>query len=103
MIKVSVLYPNSDGVRFDMQYYLERHLPMCREMLGAACRSIAVDHGVGGAMPGSPATYVVMAHMLFDSVAAYQAAFAPHVKAIIADLPNYTDVKPVVQVSEVKQ
>lgn len=28
MIKVSVFYPNTAGCKFDMDYYLTRHMPM---------------------------------------------------------------------------
>jgi hypothetical protein len=34
MIRVSVLYPNSQGASFDMEYYLKTHLPMVRKTLG---------------------------------------------------------------------
>jgi uncharacterized protein (TIGR02118 family) len=42
-----------------------------------------------------------MCHLFCDSVEAYQAAFGPHVREIMADIPNYTDQAPVVQISEV--
>jgi uncharacterized protein (TIGR02118 family) len=102
MIKVSVLYPNSEGVRFDMKYYLGTHIPLVEEKLGAACKGVQVEAGLGGAAPDSAATYVCMGHLLFDSVETYQAAFAPHVEAIMGDIPNYTNIEPVVQVSEIK-
>ena len=28
MVKVSVLYPNKPGSRFDVEYYLNTHMPM---------------------------------------------------------------------------
>ena len=43
MITVSVMYPNSDGCKFDMSYYLDNHMPMVREKLGAACKNAAVE------------------------------------------------------------
>ena len=48
MIKVTVFYPNSDGARFDMDYYRDRHMSMVRERLGAACKGIAVEQGLAG-------------------------------------------------------
>ena len=30
-----------------------------------------------------------MGHLLFDSVEAFQEAFAPHAQAIVGDIPNY--------------
>ena len=102
MVKVSVLYPNSEGSRFDMDYYCNRHIPMVQEMLGSALKGVAVEQGLGGAEPGSSAAYAAMGHLLFDSVEAFQATFGPHADAIIADMPNYTDVQPTIQVSEIK-
>jgi uncharacterized protein (TIGR02118 family) len=61
-----------------------------------------VEQGLGGAEPGSPATYVAMGHLLFDSVEAFQSAFGPYAEAIMADIPNYTDTQPTIQISEVK-
>ncbi|AYH41863.1 EthD family reductase [Azoarcus sp. DN11] len=101
MIKVSVLYPYSDGFRFDLDYYCKRHMPMVKDRLGEACRGIAVDRGLSGEAAGSAPQNVAMAHLFFDSVEAFQNAFAPHAEAIMADIPNYTDIQPVIQISEV--
>ena len=102
MIKVSVLYPNEEGKKFDMDYYLNSHIPMVQEKLGAALKGGAVEQGLSGAEPGSPATYITMAHLLFDSVEAFQGAFGPNAETIMADVPNYTNIEPVFQISEVK-
>jgi uncharacterized protein (TIGR02118 family) len=69
--------------------------------MGEACRSYTVDRGLGGDAPGSPPTYVAMCHLFCDSVEAFQAGFGPHAREIMADIPNYTDIAPVVQMSEV--
>jgi uncharacterized protein (TIGR02118 family) len=102
MIKVSVLYPNTPGGKFDMDYYLANHIPMVREKCGAACKSAAVEQGLAGGTPGAPATYLAMGHLYFDSVDAFQSSFGPHASAIIADIPNYTNVQPIIQISAVK-
>ena|SRR5262245_45405094 len=102
MIKVSVLYPQKDGARFDMNYYVTSHMPMVRQKLGAACKGVAVEQGLAGATPGAPPAYAAMGHLLFDSVEAFQAAFGPHATTIMADIPNYTNVEPVIQISDVK-
>jgi uncharacterized protein (TIGR02118 family) len=102
MIKVSVLYPHSGSAGFDMNYYLAKHMPMVKEKLGAACKSMAVEQGVAGGAPGAPPTYVAMGHLYFDSAEAFQAAFTPHASAIMGDIPNYTTIQPVIQISEVK-
>ncbi|HEY1259266.1 MAG TPA: EthD family reductase [Stellaceae bacterium] len=102
MIKVSVFYPNRRGSKFDMDYYCKSHIPMVQQKLGAACKRVAVEQGLGGATPGSAPTYIAMGHLYFDSADAFTAAFGPHAQAIMADIPNYTDIEPVIQISEVK-
>jgi uncharacterized protein (TIGR02118 family) len=102
MIKVSALYPGGAGSRFNMDYFLNQHIPMVRTKLGPACKSAAVEQGLGGATPDSPPAFSAMAHLYFDSVEAFQAAFGPHAGAIMGDIPNYTNVQPTIQVSEVK-
>lgn len=101
MIKVSVMYPNTQGGRFDHAHYKDRHMPMCKEKFGSACKRYSIDRGVAGGAPGAPATYVAMWHFYFDSVPAFQAAFAPHAKAVLDDVPRFTDLSPVIQISEV--
>jgi uncharacterized protein (TIGR02118 family) len=102
MIKVSVMYRNDEGKKFDMGYYCNKHIPMVKDKLGAACKRVDVDQGLGGAQPGSRPTFVAMAHLVFDSVDAFQTAFAPHADNIMGDIPNYTDIEPLIQVNEVK-
>ena len=63
---------------------------------------VAVEQGLGGVAPGSPATYIAMGHLYFDSVEAFQTAFGPHSESIMGDIPNFTDIQPTVQISEVK-
>ncbi len=37
MIKVSVMYPNKEGARFDHAYYRDKHMPMVKAKMGDAC------------------------------------------------------------------
>jgi uncharacterized protein (TIGR02118 family) len=102
MIKVSVLYPNASDVKFDMAYYLDRHMPMVRGLLGSALKGMTVEQGLAGGQPGAAAPYVALCHLSFDSVDAFQSAFDKHSAQILADIPNYTNVQPKVQISQVK-
>jgi len=43
-----------------------------------------------------------MGHMTFNSVEDFQAAFAPNVEVIMADLANFTNVEPTIQISEIR-
>jgi uncharacterized protein (TIGR02118 family) len=101
MIKVSVMYPYAAGARFDHDYYRDKHMPMLKARMGDACKSYTVDKGINGGAPGAPPVYVGMCHIFCESVETFQAAFGPHAKEILADVANYTDLKPVMQISEV--
>ena len=100
MIKVGVFYPPT--AKFDWDYYLNKHTPMLHELMGAALKKVEIDKGLAGGGPGAPATYTTICNLHFDSVEASQQAFGPHAQEIIGDIANYTDVQPVVQISEVK-
>ena len=102
MIKVSVLYPNNEGSKFDMGYYCKTHIPMVQEKMGKLCKGVAVEQGVSGATPGSRPAFVAMGHLYFDSVADFQTVFNPHAGTIMADIPNYTDIQPTIQISQVR-
>jgi uncharacterized protein (TIGR02118 family) len=101
MIKVSVMYPNMPGARFDHEYYRDKHMPLLKARLGEACKYYTVDKGLAGGAPGTPATYIGMCHIFCDSVEEFQRAFGPHAKEILGDIANYTDLSPVMQISEV--
>jgi uncharacterized protein (TIGR02118 family) len=101
MIKVSVMYANKPGARFDHAYYRDKHMPLVKARMGDSCKFYTVDRGLAGMAPGQPATYVAMCHIYCDSVEAFGAGFAPHTQEIMDDIPNYTDQAPVVQISEV--
>jgi len=103
MVRISILYPNKPGSRFDFPYYLDRHMPRSIELLSAhpGFQGVTVERGVGGGAPGSVAAYVAMCHFTFESIDAFMAAFMPHAPELQGDIQNYADVPPVIQISEV--
>lgn len=102
MIKVSVLYPNAEGSKFDLDYYCNSHMPMVQSELGGACKGMGIDAGLAGGAPGQKAPFAAVGHLLFDSVEDFQGSFGPKAGTIMGDIPNYTDISPVIQISEVK-
>jgi uncharacterized protein (TIGR02118 family) len=101
VIKVSVMYPHKEGARFDHAYYRDKHMPLVKAKMGDACKFYTVDKGLSGGAPGQPPAYVGMCHIYCDSVESFQAGMGPHMKEIMGDIPNYTDIAPVLQISEV--
>jgi uncharacterized protein (TIGR02118 family) len=101
MIKISILYPNTG--RFDMDYYLGKHMPRSIGLLsqGKGYKGVSVERGLGGASPGSAPPYVAMCHYLFDTAEDFMAAFLPHAAELQGDMPNYTDIATIIQLGEV--
>lgn len=102
MISVCVLYPRTESSRFDMDYYLNKHMPMASKVLGSALTGVTVEAGIAGTEPGSPPANAVVCRLLFDSTETFLAAFGPHAAQLQGDIPNYTDIAPVIQINEVK-
>lgn len=103
MIKVSVLYKNAENARFDFDYFLNHHVALLKSIVGDKAAGMAVDQGIaGGPAPGTPAPFIAMAHLFFDSTENFQAAMAQGAEAIMNDIPNYTNCEPIIQISEVK-
>ena len=102
MITVTVLYPNETNASFDNDYYMDKHLPMVRERLAPALESVKVEFGISGGAPDTPAPFVALGHLQFTSLDDFSAAFAPHAEEILADVPNYTSIAPVFQISQVQ-
>jgi len=101
VIKVSVFYPNGPQAKFDMDYYCQRHIPMVQRLVGAALKDTAVEKGLGGASPGVAPSFLALGHLTFDSVESFQASFAAHSREIVADVANYTNIQPIIQLSEI--
>jgi uncharacterized protein (TIGR02118 family) len=102
MIKVSVFYPYKDGAKFDMDYYLTKHMPLVQKRLGASLKSIAVERGIGGGAPDSLPLFAAMGHLVFDDIGTYKSGMESHGAEIRADVLNFTNIEPIIQVSEVK-
>jgi uncharacterized protein (TIGR02118 family) len=102
MIRVTVLYPNEPGKRFDHAYYAGKHLPMVMERLKeAGMLRYEVDKGLAGGSPGAAAPFIAACHLYFNVAADFQKGIAEHGKEIMADIPNYTNISPQIQISEI--
>ena len=102
MIRVSVLYPHGPDKKFDWDYYINKHMVTADQQLGpfGLVRS-EVDRGVGSAEPGAPAPFVAIAHLYFNSMEDFQKAFSAHGAEAMADIPNFTDIQPQIQISDI--
>ncbi|NHF61196.1 EthD family reductase [Flavobacteriaceae bacterium TP-CH-4] len=101
MIKVAILYPNTEGKTFDMDYYSNKHMPMVAGLFGDSLKLYTIDKGIAGRTPDEPLPYVAIGYFYFDKLSAYHNSFGPNAETILGDIPNYTNIQPIVQISEV--
>lgn len=93
MIKLTVSYPSGDGATFDHDYYATSHVPKCNSAFRPARTEI--EKGIDGPNVAGVVFY-------FESMDALQGALAgPQIGDIMADVANYTNIAPVMQISEV--
>jgi len=101
MIKLTVMYPNSADIQFDKDYYVKNHGQLLKDLLGDAMVSSDVNFGIAGGSPEETAPYIVIANLIFESMESFQQSFGANAEKIIGDLPNFTNAKPSVQISEI--
>jgi len=101
MIKVAILYPNGEGKTFDMDYYSTKHMPMAASLFGESLRAMSIDKGLASGKPDEPVPYLAIGYFFFDTMDSFQKSMGPNSAKLRADVPNYTNIKPVIQVSEV--
>jgi uncharacterized protein (TIGR02118 family) len=101
MHRLTVLYPSKDGEAFDYEYYFGKHhgLVVSRfkpeGMVGCE-----FDKGVSD-VAGDKPPYVAIAYLEFNSLDELQNALYKHGQEILADIPKYTKIQPIMQVNEV--
>lgn len=102
MIKVAILYPNGEDKTFDMDYYSNKHMPMAANLFGESLKAMSIDKGIANDAPDVPVKYVAIGYFFFEDLSSFQNAMGPNQAEIKADVPNYTNIQPIVQISEVQ-
>lgn len=100
LIKVSIMYPFAEGKTFDMAYYETSHMPMVAGFLGQNLVKYTIEKGVASGIPNTPLPFMAIGTFYVKSLSEYQKAIAPNRDAIRSDFPNYTNISPVILVSE---
>jgi uncharacterized protein (TIGR02118 family) len=103
MFKVEILYPNGEGKTFDMEYYQKKHMPMVAGFLGRNLKYYEIDKGIAGRTPNDKVPFLAIGYFYVADTAEYNKAIAQNVNAIVSDFKNYTNIQPVIQISEIKQ
>ncbi len=100
MFCVSVLYPKKDGGTFDFDYYTTRHVPMVSKYVGANAVRAEVRKGVAS-LDGSAPSFICLANFWIQSAEEFQATLGNHGDEILGDIPNFTNIQPILQIDEV--
>ena len=74
---------------------------MVANLLGSNLVKYTIEKGLTGGTPVQPLPYMAIGTFYVKSLKDYEAVIAPKRDAIRADFKNYTDVIPVILVSEV--
>ena len=103
MFKVAILYPNGEGKTFDMEYYEKKHMPMVAGFLGKNLKFYEIDKGLAGRTPEDKVPFVAIGYFYIQNVTEYNQAIARNRDAVVGDIKNYTNIQPIVQISEIKK
>ena len=102
MIRVTVSYPNEEGKKFDWDYYMNTHLPLVHEHLDSrGMTKLEVDKGISAPDPSAPPDLIAVAYLTFSTADEVHEAFKAAGRPIMGDIPNYTDIKPTIQINEI--
>jgi uncharacterized protein (TIGR02118 family) len=94
---VTMIYPNKQNARFDFDYYLNRHIPWARKLSNDRGTEIRKGLSTPG---GGPVPYLCLCRFWINSEEEYRATMEKHGKELMADLSNFTNIEPVVQIDE---
>lgn len=102
MIRVTIAYPHQTDAIFNYEYYVQNHMKLVKDRLseGGLVRA-EVDKAIAGGNPKEPAPYLGICHMYFNSLEDFQKGIGTHGREIMGDIPNYTNVQPQIQISEI--
>src|SRR5260221_12241642 len=97
---ITVLYPNTPGVTFDFDYDREHHAALIDRLSGNSIAKLELRRG--SATPdGSPAPFIAIINIWIANQQAFDTAGAKHGAALIADVPNFTNPMPTIQIDEI--
>lgn len=103
IIKLTLLYPNGEGKTFDWDYYTKKHYPLLKKYFGDSMKALALDKGESSGIANTPVPYVAIAYLYIETTADFQDVMKRNGAEIMADIPKYTNITPLVQISKVVQ
>jgi len=103
LFKVTIMYPGGKDKTFDMDYYEKSHMPMMAGILGKNLKFYEIDKGISGRTPNDEPPYVAVGYFYCYNVAEYGQAIAKNRDTVLNDIKKYTNIQPVILISEIRQ
>lgn len=101
MFRIILTYPDGKDAKLDFDYYIGKHVPLTKALLG--------EHGLIDiqanrclqTLEGDKPGFVCITVVDFSDKEAFDTAYAIHGETLLADIPNYTNIEPEVDICEV--
>jgi uncharacterized protein (TIGR02118 family) len=103
LFKVAIMYPGGKDKTFDMEYYEKSHMPMMATLLGKNLKFYEIDKGISGRTPNDEPPFVAVGYFYCHDVTEYNQSIAKNIDTILNDIKKYTNIQPVILISEIKQ
>jgi uncharacterized protein (TIGR02118 family) len=101
MYKISVMYPAQKDSNFDVDYYCTKHLGLVEKyMKPFGLIKFEIVKGISGGGDSSP-PFAYIGNMYFETLDGYEKAIAASKGVLRSDIPKFTNVTPIRQISEV--
>jgi uncharacterized protein (TIGR02118 family) len=102
LFKVAIMYPTGKDKTFDMDYYEKSHMPMMATLLGKNLKFYEIDKGISGRTPKDEPPFVAVGYFYCHDIAEYNQSIAKNIDTILNDIKKYTNIQPVILISEIK-
>jgi uncharacterized protein (TIGR02118 family) len=75
---------------------------MAASLFGDSLKAMAIDKGLAGRTPDTPIPYLAIGYFYFETMSSCRNSMGAGSEKLRADIPNYTNIQPVIQISEVQ-
>ena len=76
---------------------------MVASLLGKNLKFYEIDKGIAGRTPGDKVPFIAVGYFYIADVGEYNKAIAQNRNTIVDDFKNYTNIQPIVNISEVRK
>ncbi|MEP7247586.1 MAG: EthD family reductase [Gammaproteobacteria bacterium] len=91
---LTILYPNSEGVRWDVDYYRKGHMPLIMRLYGPkAIKRFELRKGDAN-MAGAKPDFIGTVNIYIQDQQAFAEAGKQHGKTLVEDVPHFSSVMP---------